>query len=144
VCKKVTATHALRTKTAFEACVAPVVGGVFGAGLQEEYVNADFVDSNEFDEYIDPLPSFLLPDHLWWNCCIDAPFTCAPSPIRMLINHGVTPVLISEDTVKLYGLVPHKLFKPFSVSAAFVSGRPKAKPVMLSHYCRLDLIAPDA
>jgi hypothetical protein len=53
-------------------------------------------------------------------------------------------VLISEQTVKLYGLVPHKLFKPFTVSAAFVSGQPCADPVLLSHYCRLDLISPDA
>jgi hypothetical protein len=133
----------LHAKTAFEACIAPIIGTVFGAGLQEDYVDTDFVDSNEFDEYADPLPSFLLPDHLWWNCCINAPFMCAPSPIRALINHGATPVLISEDTVELYGLVPCKLFKPFSVSTTFVSGRPKAEPVVLSHYCRLDLIAPN-
>jgi hypothetical protein len=143
-CKKVTATHALHAKTAFEAHVASVIGAVFGAGLQEDYVDTDFMDSDEFDEYVDPLPSFLLPDHLWWNCCIDAPFMCAPSPIHTLIDHGATPVLISEDTVELYGLVPHKLFRPFSVSATFVSGRPKAKPVVLSHYCRLDLITPNA
>jgi hypothetical protein len=144
-CKKVTAAHVLHAKAAFDACSAPaVVGAVFGADMHEDFIDEDFVDSDEFNEYVDPLLSHSLPDHLWWNCCIDAPFTCAPSPIRALIDHGAPPVLISEETVELYGLIPCKLYKPFSVSAAFVTGQPKAEALLLSHFCRLDLIAPNA
>jgi hypothetical protein len=81
-CKKVTAVHALRAKAAaFDACNTPVVTTVFGADMHEDYIKEDFVDSDEFNEYVDPLLTLPLPEHLWWNCCIDAPFTCAPSPI---------------------------------------------------------------
>jgi hypothetical protein len=114
-CKKVTTMHALCAKA------------IFGADMHEDYIDEDFMDSDEFNEYVDPLPTLLLPEHFWWNCCIDAPFTCAPSLIRVLIDHGAFPVLISEDTVELYSLIPHKLFKPFAVSTTFVSGQPRAE-----------------
>ena len=142
-CKKVTPTGALRAKAAFDAQNAPVVAAVFGAGLDEDFVDEDFVDSDEFNEYITPFTLPPLPEHLWWDCCIDAPFTCAPSPIRALIDHGASPVLISEDAAELYSLEPRKLFKPLTVSAAFVSGQPKPQTVQLSHFCRLNVISPD-
>jgi hypothetical protein len=143
-CKKVTAVHASHAKATFDAHTTPVVATVFGADIHEDFIYEDFVDSNEFDKYVKPSPACPLPDHLWWSCCIDAPFTCAPSPIQALIDHGASPVLISEETVELYGLVSHKLFKLFSISAALVSNRSKPDPVPLMHYCRLDLISPDA
>ena len=146
-CKKVTAAHALRAKAAFEKASTPVVAAIFDTGLDEDYMEEDFVNSDEFNEYVSnptasPLPD--LPDHLWWDCCIDAPFTCAPSPIRALIDHGASPVLISENMVELYGLVRRNLFKPFAVSAAFVTGESKPRPVLLTEYCRVNVISQDA
>ena len=55
-CKKVTATGTLRVKAAFEARNAPVVAAVFSAGLDENIIDEDFVDSDEFDEYVSPSP----------------------------------------------------------------------------------------
>jgi len=112
-CKKVTTAHVLHAKAAFDTCNTSVVGAVFGADMHEDYINEDFVDSDEFNEYVEPLPTPLLSDHLWWNCCIDTHFTCALSLIQALIDHGASLVLISEDTVELYSLIPCKLFKPF-------------------------------
>jgi hypothetical protein len=111
--------------------------------MHEDFIDEDFVDSDEFNEYVEPFPISPFPEHLWWSCCIDAPFTCALSLIKALIDHGASPVLISEDTVKLYRLVPRKLSKPITVSAAFISGQPKPHPVLLTEYCRLNLISPD-
>jgi hypothetical protein len=144
MCKRVTTVHAMRAKAAYEKSTAPVMAAVFDTGLDENFVDKDFVDLDEFKEYIPPYKLSSLPDHLWWDCCIDAPFTCAPTPICTLINHGAPPVLISEDTIEIYGLVHHKLFKPYAVSAAFVSGQPRAQPVLLTEYCRLNLQSPDA
>jgi hypothetical protein len=62
----------------------PMVAAIFDTGLDEDYVDEDFVNSDEFNEYVpSPATSLLpeLPDHLWWDCCINAPFTCTPSPI---------------------------------------------------------------
>jgi hypothetical protein len=143
-CKKVTTAHALKAKAAFEKSSTPLVAAIFDNGLDEEFVDEDFVDSDEFNEYVPPSDISSLPDHLWWDCCIDAPFTCAPTPIRALIDHGAPPVLISEEAVEIYGLVRRKLFKPFPVSAAFVSGKKKAPPVLLEEYCRLNVLSPDA
>jgi hypothetical protein len=143
-CKRVTTVHAMKAKAAYEKLTAPVIAAVFDTGLDKNFVDEDFVNSDEFKEYISPYKLSSLPDHLWWECCIDAPFTCAPTPIRMLIDHGAPPVLISEDTIEIYGLVHHKLFKPYAVSAAFVLGQPRAQPVLLTEYCRLNLQSPDA
>jgi hypothetical protein len=143
-CKRVTTAHALKAKAAFEKSTTPMIATVFDTGLNKDFVDEDFVDSDEFDECV-PLSDIApLPKHLWWDCCIDAPFTCAPSPIRALIDHGAPPVLISENTMELYGLVRRKLFKPFAVSAAFVSGQLKAQTVLLNEYCRLNVLSPDA
>jgi hypothetical protein len=138
-CKKVTTAYAAKAKAAFEKKPVPVVAAIFGEGMDE-----DFVDSDEFNEYVPPQLIPPLPKHLWWDCCIDAPFTCAPSPIRALIDHGAPPVLISDDTVELYGLVRRTLFKPYAISAAFVPGQSTAKPILLTHYCRLNVSSLDA
>jgi hypothetical protein len=61
----------------------------------------------------------------------------------VLIDHGASPVLISEDMVELYGLIPCTLFKPFTVSAAFVFKQPKPQPVVLTKYCRLNVMSCD-
>jgi len=127
-CKKVTIAYALRAKATFEKASALMVATIFNTGLDDNYIEEDFINSDEFNEYVSsPTAPLLpdLPDHLWWDCCIDAPFTCTPSPIKALINHGTSPVLISEDMVKLYGIAHRTLFKPFAVSAAFITGQPK-------------------
>jgi hypothetical protein len=83
-CKKVTTAHALQAKAAFEKASVPIVTAIFDTGLNEDYIEEDFVSLDEFNEYVpSPTTSLFpdLPDHLWWDCCIDAPFTCAPSPI---------------------------------------------------------------
>ena len=121
----------LWVKAAFEAHNAPLVGTVFSTGLDEDFIDEDFIDSDEFNEYVTPSPLPPLPEHLWWECCINAPFTCAPSLIWVLIDHGAAPVLISEYTADLYGLKPHKLFKPLTVSATFVSGQLKLQIALL-------------
>jgi hypothetical protein len=46
--------------------------------------------------------------------------------------------------VELYGLVRRTLFKPFAVSAAFITGQSRPRPVLLNEYCRLNLISQDA
>ena len=143
-CKKVTAAYAAKAKAAFEKKSTPVVAAVFGEDMDEDFTDEDLVDSNEFNEYVPPQPIPPLPEHLWWDCCIDAPFTCPPSPMRVLIDHGAPPVLISDDTVELYGLVCRTLFKPYAVSAAFVPGQATAKPVLLTEYCRLNVSSLDA
>jgi hypothetical protein len=143
-CKRVTTVHAMRAKAAYEKSTAPVMAAVFDTGLDKDFVNEDFVNSDEFEEYVPPYKLSSLPEHLWWNCCIDAPFTCAPTPICTLIDHGAPPVLISEETVEIYGLIRRKLFKPYAVSAAFILGQPRAQPVLLTEYCRLNLQSPDA
>jgi len=48
-----------------------------------------------------------LPPHFWWDCHIDGPLTCYPTPVRALIDTDSLSVLISEECVELYGLVPH-------------------------------------
>jgi hypothetical protein len=80
-CKRVTTAHALKAKAAFEKSTTPVITAVFDTGLNEDFVDEDFVDSDEFNKYV-PLSDIApLPEHLWWDCCIDAPFTCVPSLI---------------------------------------------------------------
>ncbi|KAF8236977.1 hypothetical protein L208DRAFT_1250070, partial [Tricholoma matsutake] len=141
-CKKVSIAHTARVKTIFKSKSMPVVGAIFGNDMDEDFIDEDFIDSDEFNECTpSPLPP--LPEHLWWDC-IDAPFTCAPSQIHALIDHGAPPVLISEHTIELYGLVPHTLFKPFAISAAFIPGQSIAKPVLLTQYCRLSVSSLDA
>lgn len=88
---------------------------------------------------------FAFSEHLKWTCCIDAPCTCAPTPVSALIDHCSPPVLISSELVKILGLRPKPLFKPLSVSGAFMKGKrnPDSK-VLLSQYCRLHIQSPDA
>jgi hypothetical protein len=146
-CKKVTTAHASWAKMAFKKASVPMVAAIFNTGLNKDYIEEDFVNSDKFNEYVPSATTSLLPDlpnHLWWDCCIDALFTCAPSPIRALIDHGAPPVLISENMVELYGLVCCMLFKPFAVFTAFITGQSKPQPVLLTEYCRLNVISLDA
>jgi hypothetical protein len=110
-CKKVTPAHAAKAKVAYErkrqgtTTVAAVFEG--GAVFEEDVSNEDsdeFVDANETDEYVPP--SLSLPPHLVWTCCIDAPATCAPTPVEALIDHGSPAVLISSTLTEILCLTP--------------------------------------
>jgi hypothetical protein len=137
-CKNVTVEAALKAKSAFEAKEAGLVAAVFDEGHLD---SDDFeISEDEADEYVSNLS---LPSHLWWDCCIDAPGTCAPTPVRALIDHGSPPVLISSELVEILELIPRKLFKPFSVSGAFVDGR-KSSDSKLTEYCKLRLQSLDS
>ena len=85
-----------------------------------------------------PFPSPPPSHHIWWSCLIDAPFTCAPTDICALIDTGSPPVLISSDTVELYGLIPHSRHSPLKISGAF-----GAEEQVLDKYVRLHLLSPD-
>jgi len=76
-CKKVTTAHAMKAKATFESKSAPVITAIFGKGMDKDFIDKDFVNSDEFNKYIPSSPPPPLPEHLWWDCCIDAPFTCA-------------------------------------------------------------------
>jgi len=86
---------------------------------------------------IPPSPS--LPSHFWWNCHLDAPLTCAPTPVKALIDSGSPPVLISEECVELYGLVPRHLHKPLSVTGVYSA----IGNIVLDAYIKLHLSSID-
>ncbi|KAF8228172.1 hypothetical protein L208DRAFT_1292714 [Tricholoma matsutake] len=102
----------------------------------------EFVDANEVDEYM-TLP-LTLPQHLHWTCCINAPATCAPTPVEALIDHGSSPVLISSQLAEILCLTAKPLFKPFAVSGAFTKTSNASTPLILTQYCRLSIQSPDA
>ena len=135
--------NAAKAKSAFEKRQATThIAAVFEDSDNEDYFE-ECEERGEGDEYV-PHP-FDFPEHLQWTCCIDAPFTCAPTPISALIDHGSPPVLISSSLIEILGLVPKPLFKPLSVSAAFT--KEKRKPdsrLLLSQYCRLNIQLPDS
>ena len=112
--------HTAKAKTAWEKKQTTMhVTAVFEESNEEDYF--DNCVEDEGNEYT-PHP-FSFPQHLWWTCCIDAPFTCAPTPISVLIDHGSAPVLISSELIEILGLMPKPLFKPLSVSGAFTKGK---------------------
>ena len=82
---------------------------------------------------------FALPQHLNWTCCIDAPATCAPTPVEALIDHSSSPVLISSELAEILCLTARPLFKSLSVSGAFTKNNNSATPLILMHYCRLSI-----
>jgi hypothetical protein len=140
-CKNVTLANALKAKAAFEKNQGTtVVAAVFDDDSDE----GDFVlGDDETDEYVSHNLSF--PSHLWWNCCIDAPATCAPTPIRALIDHGSTRVLISSEFADIMCLPRLKLFKSLSVSGAFVERKNSSDSIIvLDEYCKLHLQSPDS
>ncbi|KAF8237027.1 hypothetical protein L208DRAFT_1174513, partial [Tricholoma matsutake] len=137
-CKNVTLAEALKAKAAFEGMGATMVVAVFGAESDDDSFE---MSEDEASEYVNQ--PFSLPSHMWWDCCIDAPLTCAPTPIRALIDHGSPPVLISSELVDVMGLVHCKLFKSFPVASAFVNGQRSADS-SLTEYCRLHLQSRDA
>jgi hypothetical protein len=135
-CMNITTAHTLKAKTAFERSQkATVVAAVF----ENEEDEADYLlNEDELDEYVDD--NFSLPKHLWWDCCIDAPATCAPTPIHALIDHGSTPVLILSEFANIMALKRRKLFKPFSVSGAFVEKEKEMDSItVLNEYCKVHL-----
>ncbi|KAF8220372.1 hypothetical protein L208DRAFT_1221180, partial [Tricholoma matsutake] len=136
-CKNITTAAALKAKAAFEA-----KGSGFAATVFEEEE-----DSNEFDMTEEEVNEYVLnlslPSHMWWECCIDTPMTCALTPIRALIDHGSPPVLISSEIVDVLGLARWKLFKPFSVSGAFADGK-RSVDSSLTEYCKLHLQSPNS
>jgi hypothetical protein len=117
-----------------------------GAVFEEDVNNEDsdeFVDANEADEYMPP--SLSLPPHLVWTCCIDTPATCAPTPMKALIDHGSPAVLISSTLAEILCLTPRPLFKTLLVSGAFNKENTLSSgPLVLTHYCRLLIQSPDA
>lgn len=114
---------------------------VFGDSNDKDYFEAD--DAMEGDKYISN--TLNLPHHLKWTCCINAPLTCAPTPVEALIDHGCPPVLISSKLVDVLSLVPKKLFKPMSVMGAFMKGERKLdSKLLLLHYCRLHIQLPNS
>ncbi|KAF8235872.1 hypothetical protein L208DRAFT_1254475, partial [Tricholoma matsutake] len=136
-CKSVTITAALKVKTPFEGKGSTVVATVFEDGEESD----DFeITGNEANEYVQ---TPRLPPHLWWNCCINAPLTCASTPICVLIDHGSPPVLISSELIDVLGLPRRKLFKLFSVSGALVNGQREVDS-SLTEYCKLHLQSPDS
>lgn len=76
-CKKVTITEALKAKATYKKAEGTTlaVAAVFAEDSNGSFEMAE----DEATEYIPQL--FSLPSHLWWECCIDAPLTCAPTPI---------------------------------------------------------------
>ena len=115
-CKNITLANALKAKAAFKKKQSTImVATVFGGDSDNSEV---VLGNDEIDEYVSY--DLSLPNHLWWTCCIDAPATCAPTPIWALIDHGSTPVLISSDFANMMCLPWCKLFKTFLVSGAFV------------------------
>ncbi|KAF8218786.1 hypothetical protein L208DRAFT_1468115, partial [Tricholoma matsutake] len=149
-CKKVTPAHAAKARVAYEkkkqgtTTIAAVFEGA--AVFEDDVSNEDsdkFVDANEADEYVPP--SLSLPPHLVWTCCIDAPATCAPTPMEALIDHGSPAVLISSNLAEILCLTPRPLFKTLSVSGAFNKENTlNSGPLILMHFCRLLVQSLDA
>jgi len=110
----------------------------------------DMSDGFEPYEYVPPpvpnVPSLSstvlspLPAHFWWDCGIDGPLTCSPTPVKALIDTGSPPVLISEECIELYGLVPHRLHKPLSVTGAYSAGG----DIILDAYVKLHIFSLDS
>jgi hypothetical protein len=132
---------ALKAKAAFEKKqTMTVVAAVFD---ESEDLDDEDLDDMENEEYVDQ--PFSLPKHLWWTCCIDAPATCAPTPVRALIDHGSTPVLISSEFADIMGLARRKLFKNLSVSGAFIDKSCNSDTAtVLDEYCKLQLQSEDS
>jgi len=149
-CKKVTPTCAAKAKVTYEKKEqgTMTMTTVFeAAAIFEEDISNDeldkFIDANEADEYMPPSLSF--PPHLLWTCCVDAPATCAPTPMEALIDHGSATVLISSHIAEILCLMPRLLFKSLSVSGTFDKEKSlKSKQLVLTHYCRLHIQSPDA
>ncbi|RDB23205.1 Transposon Tf2-9 polyprotein [Hypsizygus marmoreus] len=123
------ATNAAIAKAARTRTTPAVVAAIFGHGPatftdpnNEQPGSDDSGPSDYADEYVSMFTDSL-PEHIWWECCIDAPLTCAPTPIRALIDSGASPALISSETAELYGLVPRKLHRPYHVSGAFTNSK---------------------
>lgn len=116
------------------------VAAIFGDSNDEDYFDTD--DVMEGNEYV--LNVLDLSHHLQWTCCVDAPSTCAHTPVEALIDHGCPPVLISSKLVEILSPIPKKLFKPMSVLGVFTKGEKKADSrLLLSHYCRLSVQLPN-
>jgi len=110
----------------------------------------DMSDGFEPYEYIPPpvyiVPSLSsaipspLPAHFWWDCRIDGPLTCSPTPVRALIDTGSPPILISEECVKLYSLIPWCLHKLLSIIGAYSAGG----DIVLDAYVKLHISSLDS
>jgi hypothetical protein len=133
--------YALKAKAAFDKKQShTVVAAVFKADNNDSDIS---LCDDKAEEYVNPTLSF--PEHLWWTCCINAPVTCAPTPVRALIDHGSPPVLISSEFVDIMCLPCRKLFKSFSISCAIVEkGKKSDTTSVLDEYCKLHLQSQDA
>ncbi|RDB15414.1 Transposon Ty3-G Gag-Pol polyprotein [Hypsizygus marmoreus] len=151
--RNVTPENAALAKTAYEQRKPAVVAAVFGTepatfvsdnySYDDSPMDEDYYPEYAADEYV---PSFTdsLPKHVWWDCSLDAPFTCAPTPVRVLIDSGACPVMIFSEMAEIHSLVPRRLHKPFLVSGAFSSSSTPGDTSSLSTYCKLHLQSRDA
>jgi hypothetical protein len=129
-------TNALKAKAAFEKRQMPtIVAAMFEADSEDDDIS---MGDDEAKEYVHH--NISLPDHLWWTGCIDVPATCTPTPVRVLIDHGSPPVLISSDFVDIMCLPCHKLFKPFLILGALLERDLNLDlSTVLNEYCKLHL-----
>ncbi|KAF8218796.1 hypothetical protein L208DRAFT_1347147, partial [Tricholoma matsutake] len=149
-CKKVMAAHTAKAKVAYEKKkqgTTTIAAVLESASIFEDEASNEgsdeYMDANETKEYVHP--SLSLPSHLYWMCCVNAPATCAPTPIKALIDHGSPPVLISSELAEILCLTPRLLFKPISVSGAFSKEDSNiCMPLILTQYCRLLVQLTDA
>ncbi|RDB23650.1 Transposon Tf2-9 polyprotein [Hypsizygus marmoreus] len=154
--KNLTPENAALAKTTYEQRKPAVVAAVFGSQpatfVDDSYtyddpaMDEDYSPEYAVDEYVSSFTDSL-PSHFWWDCSLDAPFTCAPTPVRALIDSGACPVMISSNMAEIYGLVPHHLHKPYPVSGAFSSQPSSPSPcatISLTTYCKLHLQSRDA
>ncbi|RDB23373.1 hypothetical protein Hypma_009410 [Hypsizygus marmoreus] len=153
--KNLTPENAALAKSEHEHRKPAVIAAVFGSepatfvddtySYDDPAMDEDYAPEYGVDEYV---PSFTdsLPTHFWWDCSLDAPFTCAPTPVRALIDSGACPVMISSEMAEIHGLVPRRLHKPYLVSGALSSSPTSSTCATssLTTYCKLHLQSRDA
>ena len=139
--------HTAKAKAAYEkkdntTMVATVFAGsaMFNDSKSED--GEEWVEANEAEEYMNS--HFDLPTHLLWTCCLDTPATYMSTPVNALIDHSLSPVLISRELTEILCLEPCPLFKPLLVFGAFTKKRRSPKALELTHYCKLLIQSPDA
>lgn len=88
------------------AAILPTASAVLGNGTDSD------------NEYIAPLHQ----THYHWDCLVDGPALSAPLPIRALIDHGSSTVLIDAAFADQLGLWRFRLHKPLKVGMGVMSG----------------------
>ena len=86
--------------------------------------------------------SLLHVPHLYWRCLTSGKPGEFPMTLDVLIDHGSSAVLISEEYVSLLGLHHKRLHKPYSAELAMEKNGAKIQ-VQFSEYVKLQLHDPD-